>query len=118
MQVGGLQTELEELMVSRRQLEERWREAAAEVARWACWQCFRCFTLFENKVLNPSPRLNEGARAAREVAIAEDLGRRTAEAQAREALLRANEAEAMLARSDECFGLARFWQLLCVSKIK
>ena len=44
MQVGGLQTELEELMVSRRQLEERWREAAAEVARGA-WQCFRCFTL-------------------------------------------------------------------------
>ena len=51
MQVGGLQTELEELMVSRRQLEERWREAAAEVARWA-WQCFRCLTLFGNKVLN------------------------------------------------------------------
>ena len=46
MQVTGLQTELEELMVSRRQLEERWREAAAEVARWAmAWQCFRCFTL-------------------------------------------------------------------------
>ena len=117
MQVGGLQTELEELMVSRSQLEERWREAAAEVARWA-WQCFRCFTLLGNKVLNPSPRLNEGARAAREAAIAEDLGRRTAEAQAREALLRANEAEAMLARSDQCFVLARFWQLLCVSKIK
>ena len=73
---------------------------------------------FENKVLNPSPRLNEGARAAREAAIAEDLGRRTAEAQTREALLRANEAEAMLARSDQCFVLARFWQLLCVSKIK
>ena len=73
---------------------------------------------FGNKVLNSSPRLNEGARAAREAAIAEDLGRRTAEAQAREALLRANEAEAMLARSDECFVLARFWQLLSVSKIK
>ena len=73
---------------------------------------------FGNKVLNSSPRLNEGARAAREAAIAEDLGRRTAEAQAREALLRANEAEAMLARSDQCFVLARFWQLLCVSQIK
>ena len=44
MQVTGLQTELEELMVSRRQLEERWREAAAEVARWA-WHSFPCFTL-------------------------------------------------------------------------
>ena len=71
---------------------------------------------FGNKVFNPSPRLNEGARAARETAIAEDLGRRTAEAQAREALLRANEAEAMLARSDQCFVLARFRQLLCASK--
>ena len=34
MQVTGLQTELEELMVSRRQLEERWREAASEVSRF------------------------------------------------------------------------------------
>ena len=42
MQVGGLQTELEELIVSRRQLEERWREAAAEVARWA-WQYCNAF---------------------------------------------------------------------------
>ena len=42
--------------------------------------------------------MSEGARASREAAIAEDLGRRTAEAQAREALLRAGEAEAALAR--------------------
>ena len=42
--------------------------------------------------------MSEGARASREAAIAEDLGRRTAEAQAREALLRASEAEAALAR--------------------
>ena len=33
-EVGGLQAELEEVAVSRRQLEERWREAASEVARF------------------------------------------------------------------------------------
>ena len=50
MQVTGLQTELEELMVSRRQLEERWREAAAEVARWA--MAMLSMLHFGNKVLN------------------------------------------------------------------
>ena len=51
-----------------------------------------------SKLPTVKPRLGEGARTAREASIAEDLARRSAEAQAREAVLRASEAEAMLAR--------------------
>ena len=51
-----------------------------------------------SEVPTVKPRLGEGARTAREASIAEDLARRSAEAQAREAVLRASEAEAMLAR--------------------
>ena len=72
----GLQAELEEGTNKQRLAEERLREASGEAAR-----------------------LSEEVRSGREAAIKEDQARRSAEAHAREAVLRADEAEAALARA-------------------
>ena len=75
-EVLGLQAELEEGTNKQRLAEERLREASGEAAR-----------------------LSEEVRSGREAAIKEDQTRRSAEAHAREAVLRADEAEAALARA-------------------
>ena len=72
----ALQGELEEVAGGRRVAEERWREEVAQVAR-----------------------LREESRGGREAALKEDATRRSVEAQTREAVLRAEEAEAALLRA-------------------